>query len=59
MVRNMKKEKRKIYGINRNFISFFILVIAIGFIVYGAMRGEDSTVLVKAVKVCLECVGIG
>lgn len=31
-------------------------VVMLGF---GAMRGEVETVLSKAIKLCLECVGIG
>lgn len=28
-------------------------------IVLGIMRGEHHTVLEKAIKICLECIGIG
>ncbi len=36
----------------------FVLVAAL-FIIIGIYRGEVAVVLNKAVKLCLECVGIG
>lgn len=36
-----------------------ILMLAIGFICFGAYRGEVDTVFTKAIRLCLECVGIG
>lgn len=39
--------------------SYVVLGIAVTFIGYGIFRGEVLTVLAKAIKICLECVGIG
>ena len=38
---------------------FALLSAGILMICYGAMRGETAVVLGKAIKLCLECVGIG
>ena len=45
--------------INRAAAQITLLAAAILMIGYGAMRGETSTVLSKAIKLCMECVGIG
>ena len=36
-----------------------LLTVGITIIIYGAVRGDAATVLAKAVKLCLEWVGIG
>ncbi|MCM1189587.1 MAG: hypothetical protein NC541_09855 [bacterium] len=36
-----------------------LLAAAAGFIGVGLMRGEHLDVLEKAVRICLECIGIG
>lgn len=38
---------------------FILLLMGVTMVSYGAIRGEAATVLGKAVKLCLECVGIG
>ena len=36
-----------------------LLVVGIAMLCFGVWRGEAVTVLSKAIKLCLECVGIG
>ncbi|RGY82789.1 CD1871A family CXXC motif-containing protein [Dorea sp. AM58-8] len=36
-----------------------LLITSITMVSYGVIRGEAAVVLGKAIKLCLECVGIG
>lgn len=38
-----------------------VVIAALGIVMmgYGIWRGEMETVLIKAVRICLECIGIG
>ncbi|MBR5233689.1 MAG: hypothetical protein IKW03_05730 [Clostridia bacterium] len=40
-------------------ITISLIVISVAFIVIGVMRDEHLDVLNKAVRICLECIGIG
>lgn len=45
----------KIRGLSK----YLILTLSIGFIFLGVMRAETTTVLKKAINICLECIGVG
>lgn len=36
-----------------------LIVFGIALLSFGIMRGEQRVVLQKAIRICLECVGIG
>lgn len=40
-------------------VQIVLLLTGVAFILYGASRGEVEIVLSKAVRICLECIGIG
>lgn len=40
-------------------VQITLLAVAVIFVCVGAYRGEVETVFTKAIRLCLECVGIG
>ena len=36
-----------------------LLIVGITMVCFGVMRGEADAVLAKAIRLCLECIGIG
>ena len=40
-------------------LQIILLIAGVSILCFGVWRGEVDTVLSKAIKLCLECVGIG
>ncbi len=40
-------------------ITWILLALAAALIVFGILNGQFQSVLAKAIRICLECVGIG
>jgi hypothetical protein len=38
---------------------YLLLLMALAFIIIGALRSENAVVLQKAIRICLECIGLG
>lgn len=51
--RAMKQKRRKVVP------PAILFLVGVSFMVFGVFRGESAIVLVKAVNLCLECIGIG
>lgn len=45
--------------IRRLWIPLALLGLGAVFLVLGAARGEQDTVFIKAVNICMECIGLG
>ena len=52
VVINMKGKKRMV-------CSVLTVLMGAAMMLIGAYRGETDVVLLKAIKICLECIGIG
>ena len=48
-----------LFSLKKALLQGSLLAAAVVMLCFGAMRGEASTVLSKAIRLCLECVGIG
>lgn len=58
----MESNRRQTVGLTRPFrIGLFtaLAVAGAGFLLYGIFTGQAIAVLQKAIRVCLECIGIG
>lgn len=45
--------------INKISVKYVILLTSIIFIIIGVNAGEHNTIYNKAIRICLECIGIG
>jgi hypothetical protein len=43
----------------RRWIGVGLLAVGALFFAYGILRGEQELVLIKAINLCMECIGIG
>lgn len=41
------------------YLKYIVLGCAVAALVFGISRGEVNTVFMKAVAICMECIGIG
>ncbi len=43
----------------KTYVRIGLLAVAVCFIAIGVTRGEALTVFVRAINICLECIGLG
>lgn len=55
----VQKGERKLFQSKKAMIQMILLAVGASMLCYGVWRGEVQIVLSKAVRLCLECVGIG
>ena len=60
MIVTQKSERvMELRNLTKAAVQAALLVVGIAMLCFGVWRGEAATVLSKAIKLCLECVGIG
>ena len=60
MMRCRKSERVRMMKVDRKAtVQIALLLAGVAMLCFGVWRGEAVTVLSKAIKLCLECVGIG
>ena len=58
-MRAQQKEVAKLIRSKKAVFQIVLLICGAAMLCYGAWRGEVETVFSKAIRLCLECVGIG
>lgn len=56
---NAKAGAMELKGRKRTYIGIGVLAVAVFLIVAGIARDEMLTVFVRAINICLECIGLG
>ena len=49
----------QVFRAKKTIVQGLLIAAGIAMVCFGALRGEVGTVLNKAIRLCLECVGIG
>ncbi len=49
----------KHFLVKKNIAAILLILIGIGLIVFGVCSGQATSVLNKARRICMECIGIG
>ena len=49
----------RVFRTKKAVVQVLLVAAGIAMVCFGALRGEAGTVLSKAIRLCLECVGIG
>lgn len=55
----MKESEKTNMQLKQSLICIILLAAGVIMVLFGVLRGEAGIVLAKAIRLCLECVGIG